>query len=136
MGVRRLDVVGQLDVAELGAPDAQLLLFGGQGVPGAEVVDVLLDDDVAAAGERGILVADQDGFARGRALRVLGAVDEAEHVAFVEGPEPVHLVDDLGESAQPLGQSLGQFEAQVESVGPDVERAGRPASRPLGAAPR
>ena len=113
-------LVRQFDVAELGPTDDQLLLLGRQRVPRPQVVDVLLDDHVAAAGERGILVADQDGFTRGGALRILGPVDEAEHVPFIEGAEPVHLVDDDGVPAQPLGQPLGQFEAQVEPVGPDV----------------
>ena len=117
-----LVLVGHLDVAELGAADGQLLLLGRERVPGREVVDVLLDDHVAAAGKRGILVADQHGFARGRALRVLGAVDEPEHVPFVERPEPVDLVDDLGVAAQPVHQTLGQLEAQVEPVGADVKQ--------------
>ena len=47
----RLDVVGQLDVGELGAADHPLLLLDRQRVPGVEVVQVLLHDDVAAAGE-------------------------------------------------------------------------------------
>ena len=90
-------------------------------------MDVLLDDHVAAAGVGGVLVADQDGFACGLALRILGAVDEPEHVAFVEGPESVYLVDDVDEPAQPLGQPLGELEAQVEPVGADVKQqvAGR-----------
>ena len=71
----------------------------GQRVPGAEVVQVLLDDHVAAAGERGILVADQHRVGGRRALRVLGPVDEPEHVALVERAEAVHLVDDLGQPA-------------------------------------
>ncbi len=41
------------------APDRPLLLLDRQRVPGREVVQVLLDDDVAAAGERRVLVADQ-----------------------------------------------------------------------------
>ena len=74
----------QLDVRELRAADRPLLLLDRQRIPRVEVVDVLLHDDVAAARERRVLVADQDR-RRGRgALGILGAVDEPEQVALVE----------------------------------------------------
>ena len=119
---RWLELVGQLDVRELGATDDQLLLLGRQGIPGAEVVQVFLDDHVAAARECGILIADHDGFGGGCALGILGSVDEPEHVAFIEGAKAVHLVDHLGAAVQPFGQPLGQLETQVESVSSDVEQ--------------
>ena len=47
--VRGLDVVGQLDVAELRAADRSLLVLHRQRIPRLQVVQVLLDDHVAAA---------------------------------------------------------------------------------------
>jgi hypothetical protein len=90
-------------------------------------VDVLLHDDVAAAGEQRVLVAHDDGVRRGVALGVLGAVDEAEEVAQVERAEAVDLVGDPRRAAQARAQVLGQLEAQVEAVRADVEQqvAGR-----------
>ena len=122
MRVRGLDVVGQLEVAELRTPDRALLLLDRQRVPAVEVVQVLLDDDVAAAGEGRVLVADQDRGDRRLALRVLGAVDEAEQVALVEGPEAVHLVDHPARPAAAGHQPLRELEAQVQAVGADVEQ--------------
>ena len=49
-----------------------------------QVVNVLLDDHVAAAREVRLLVADQNRFRGGHPLGVLGSVDEPEHVAVVE----------------------------------------------------
>ena len=84
-------------------------------------MEVLLDDDVAAAGEAGVLVADHDRGPRRRALRVLRAVDEPEQVALVEELEPVHLVDHLRVPVEPDHQPPGELEAQVEAMGADVE---------------
>ena len=61
-------------------------------------MEVLLNDHVAAAGKRGVLGPDQHRVGRGRALGVLGSVDEPEHITLVERTEPVHLVDDLGKT--------------------------------------
>src|SRR3954452_16159521 len=78
--VRRLLVAGDLDVLELGPADHALLLLDGQRVPAVHVVQVLLRGHVAAAGEPGILVADEHRLAGRGAVGVLGAVDEAEQV--------------------------------------------------------
>src|SRR6185503_17672188 len=74
-----------------------------------------------AAGEASILLADQRCGRRRRALGVLGAVDESEQVTLVEGPEAMHLVDHLRVPTQSIRQPLGELEAQIESMGPDVE---------------
>ena len=68
-------------------PIDALLLLDRQRVPGGQVVQVLLHDHVAAAGELRVLVADQRR-AAARPGRVLGAVDEAEQVALVEVRNP------------------------------------------------
>jgi hypothetical protein len=95
MRVGGFDVVGQLDVAELGAANCALLLLDRERVPGLEVVQVLLHDDVAATGELGVLLADRDRGDCRRAVWVFGPIDEAEQVALVKRPEAVNLVDDL-----------------------------------------
>ena len=121
MGVGQLDVVGHLDVGQLRAPDRLLLILGAQRVPGGHVVQVLLHDDVAAAGEVRIGVADQRRRPGRPADRVLGAVDEAEQVALVEVAESVHLVHHGDRPGQP-GHGLGdELKTQVHPLVPDVE---------------
>ena len=90
-------------------------------------MQVLLDDDVAAGGELGILVADEDRGRRCRPGRVLGAVDEPQQVALVEVLEPVHLVDHGRVFPEPTRELAGELEAQVHPPRPDVEEqiAGR-----------
>ena len=117
----RLDVVGQLDVAELGATDGGLLLLDREPVPRVEVVQVLLHDHVAPARERGVLVAHGDRRERGRTLGVLGAVDETQQVALVERSEPVHLVDDPHVPAERAHQTLRELEAEIQALGSEVE---------------
>ena len=90
-------------------------------------MQVFLHDDIAAAGRRWILVADQDRVERGLPLRVFGAVDKAEEVALVEIAEAVHLVGDRYRIAEAADQLACQLEAQIHALGADVEQdvAGR-----------
>ncbi len=104
MRVGGLDVVGELDVGELGPPDHPFLLLGRQRVPRGQVMQVLLYDDVAAARERGVLVPHECRRAGVVTHRVLGAVDEPEQISVIEVPEPVRLVDDPDRPAQPVQQ--------------------------------
>jgi len=53
MRVRRLDGIVELDVTQLRAADHPLLGLDRERVPRLQIVDVLLDHDVAAAGELG-----------------------------------------------------------------------------------
>lgn len=137
--VRLLVAVGlvvELHVVQLGAADDGLLGLGREAAPGLDVVDVLLHDDVAAAGARGVLAGDEHGVGHGGADRVGGAVDEAEQVAGVKVAEALRVVDDGGGVAQ-LGQQLAlKLEADVAAVGADVEQqvARRGHGRVLGAA--
>ena len=57
-----------------------------------KIVKIFLHDDVAAAGERGILLADQRGFDRRLAPRIFRSVDKAEEIAVVEVTKSVHFV--------------------------------------------
>ena len=88
-----LDRIVELDVGELGAADDALLRFGGQRVPRGKVVHVFLRDHIAAAGEGGILGADERGFDHRAPTRIFGAVDEAQKVAVVEIAKAMHFVD-------------------------------------------
>jgi hypothetical protein len=80
-----------------------------------------LHQQVGAAGEGRVLVADQDGVGRGGARRVLGAVDEPEQVAAVEVAEALHLVDHAHGRPERRDDPAGQLEARVGAAGPDVE---------------
>ena len=116
-----LIVVRHLDVGQLAAADDLLLLFDGQRVPRRDVVHVLLNDDVAAAGELLVLGADDGRFSSGRSRRVLSPIDKADQVTLVEVPEPVHLVADRDRSGQPVHDLRGVLKAQVHPVRPDME---------------
>ena len=56
-------------------------------------MQIFLHDDVAAAGEGGVLVADISGVDGRLPGRILRAVDEAEQIAVVEIAKAMHLVD-------------------------------------------
>ena len=64
--VRRgwLDGIVQFDVGKLGAADDAFLRLGGQRIPCVQIVKIFLHDDVAAAGKRGVLLADKHGVGR------------------------------------------------------------------------
>ena len=127
------DVVGQLDVAELGAADHSFLFLDRQRIPRLKVMNVLLNHDIAAAGELRILIANHHRVECRRAFRVLGAVDEPEQVALVEGLESMHLVDHSRDPAESIHQPLSELEAQVEPMSAEVEQqiAGRRHGRVL-----
>ena len=122
MRVGRLVLVGELDVVEFGAAERRLLLLDRELVPADQVVGVLLDQQVAAAGVgRVVVLGDHHRVLGVAALGVLGAVDEAEQVALVEGAEAVHLVDDADALVEAVGDQPRQLEAEVEATGADVE---------------
>ena len=113
--------VVELHVLQLRAPDDGLLLLGGQGAPGLEVVHVLLHDDVAAAGGGGVFLGDEDRGRHGGTDGVGGAVDEAEEVAHVEVAEADCLVDDGGGVAEEVHQLSLELEAEISPLRAYVE---------------
>src|SRR5262249_5627087 len=121
VGPAWLDGIVQLDVRQLGSADDSLLLLDRQLVPSRQVVQVLLDDDVTAAGEGGILVADDGGVGGRLPYGVLRAVDESDQVARVEIAEAVNLVDRGDDATEPRHDLRLQFEAQIHAPGTDVE---------------
>jgi hypothetical protein len=108
-------------VASSSSMSEAFLLLDGNGVPAFEVVQVFLHDHVAAAGERGVLLADDGGVDRILVDGVLRAVDEAQKVAVIEVLEAVHLVGCRDGAAQPRHDLRRKLEAHVHALGADVE---------------
>ena len=121
MGIAGLRGVVELDVAELGPADDLLLLLDGHRVPCREVMQVLLDDHVAAAGEGRVLLADEGGVDGRLVDGILRAVDETEQVAIVEVLEAVHFVRRGDGAAQPRHDLRRQLEAEIHARGADME---------------
>ena len=85
-------------------------------------MNVLLHDDVAAAGVGRILVADERGLDGLLTLRVLGAVDEAHHAAGIQIAEAMDLVHRHDGVAQLFADTHGQLEAGIGACGTDVQQ--------------
>src|SRR5437773_2746852 len=85
-------------------------------------MEVLLHDDVAAAGECGILLADERGFDGLLPLGILRPIDETDEVAAVEVTEPMHLVHGGDRGSKPGHDVRRELEAQVHSTRSDVEK--------------
>ena len=90
-------------------------------------MQVLLGDDVAAAGEPGVLLPDQYGRGGGLPTGILRPAHETEQVAFLEIAEPVDLVLHRDRPREPVHDLGGHLETQVHAHGLDVEEqiAGR-----------
>ena len=56
-------------------------------------MEILLNDHIAARGERRILAGYEGGVDRVLALRILRAINKADEVAAVKITEPLHFVD-------------------------------------------
>ncbi len=78
MRVGALSILGQLDVAQLGAPDRVLLVLDRQRVPRLEIVEILLHDHVASTRECGVGGVDGHGRIGCVRDRILRAVDESQ----------------------------------------------------------
>lgn len=93
-----------------------------QRVPGPEVVEVLLDDDIAAAGILRILVPDDYRSTSSLTFGIFGAVDEPQQVSLVEGSKAVYLVNHVTQASEALRQPLGKLEAQIHAMSPDMKQ--------------
>lgn len=116
-------LVVELDVVGLCTADDGFLVGGREGAPRGHVVDVFLDDDVAAAhaGLVVVLFGDEDRFGEGGGGGVGGAVDEAEEVAGVKVAEALGVVLDGDGGAEEAEELAFELEADVAPVGADVE---------------
>ena len=116
-----LDRVVEFDVGDFYAADDLFLDFGRDPIPGVEIVKILLNDDVASAGESGIFVANEDGVDGCAARGIFGAVHKAEEIAFIEVAEAVDFVggsDGPFEASHDLG---GELETEIHALGTDVK---------------
>ena len=112
----------QFDVGQLGVADDALLRFRGQRVPSVQVVEIFLHDHVAAAGERGILLADERGVDHCLTARVFGAVDEPQEVAVIEVTKAVDLVDRRDHVTEARHDLRRHLEAKVHPLRTDMEQ--------------
>jgi hypothetical protein len=84
-------------------------------------VKILLDDDVASAGESGVFVANEDSVGGRAACGIFGAVHKAEEIALVEVAETLNFVGS-GDGAFEARQDLrGKFETKIHMLGANVK---------------
>ena len=82
---------------------------------------ILLDDDVASAGESRIFVANKDSIGGRAAGGIFCAVYEAKEIAVVEVAEAVDFIDG-GDGAPEASQDLrSELEAEIHALGADVK---------------
>ena len=85
-------------------------------------MQILLDHDIAAAGEVGVFVADQRRCGQVEAGRVGGAVDKAQQIARIEIPKARDFVDDRHAGAEIVEQDPFELEAHIGTFGADMEQ--------------
>ena len=85
-------------------------------------MEIFLDDHVAAAGERGILLTDEGSLDRCLSSRVFGPVDEPEKIAIVEITKAMHLIDGRDRVAEARHHLRGNFETEVHAFRTDMEK--------------
>src|SRR5262249_20725271 len=118
---RRTHGIVELDVVGFRATDRVFLILGGQRIPLREVGHVTLYRDVAAPGVFRVLIADDRPETTLTALRVLGAVHEADEVTIVHVGKTVSLVGDLDRIAELVDEDPRQLVAEVAPIGANVE---------------
>jgi hypothetical protein len=74
---------GRLDLL----PDDAFLRFGGERIPGAKIVEIFLNDDIAAAGKVTVPVNDYYGVCCRLAPGILRPIDETHKISVVEVAE-------------------------------------------------
>jgi hypothetical protein len=115
-------VVIDFDIVDLGAADDLFLEMRRRFAPCVEVVQILLDDDIAASGEVDVFIADQCRCRQIEAGRVGRAVDKAEQVTGIEIPKARNFVDNSYGSAEIVEQDPFKFKTHVGTFGPDMEQ--------------
>ncbi len=88
----------------------------------SKIVEIFLNDDVAAAGERGVLVADEHGIDHRLAPRILRPVDETQEIAVVKVTEAMHFVYRRNSISDTRHDLHSKFEAQIHTLGANVEQ--------------
>src|ERR1700739_4116520 len=105
-----LDGVVQFDVGQLGAANDSFLRLRGERIPCAHIVEVFLHDDVAAGGERGVLLADKHSI-DGCSPWILRPIDKAEQVALIEVAKTLDFVHRRNSISQTRHKLSGKLEA-------------------------
>ncbi|CAG9947099.1 unnamed protein product [Clonostachys rosea f. rosea IK726] len=114
--------VVELDVVKLRPSDDGFLRFGPKGLPPFHVVEVLLNDDVAASRRVRFVLLSHEGCFRGFGTDgIRRAIDKSQQVAGVEVSESDSLVIYCHSIAQTLHQLPLKLKAQVPPVSPNVE---------------
>jgi len=85
-------------------------------------VEIFLHDHIAAADERGILLADKSGVDHRFTARILGTVDESQEVAVIEVTKAVDLVDHRHRVAEARHNVHRHLEAKVHPLRTDMEQ--------------
>jgi hypothetical protein len=87
-----------------------------------KIVEIFLHHDVAAAGEYGILIADQHSFADHFIAGILRAVNKSEEIAVIEVSKAVHFIH-LGNHVPNTRHDLRRkLETQIHVLRSDVEQ--------------
>src|SRR3989442_3766571 len=99
-------------------------------------MEVLLNNHIAARGERRILASYEGGINRVLTLGIFRPVDEANEVAAVKVTKPMNLVNRADCGSKPSHNLRRQLEAQVHALRPNMpehvarRRDGMTLSRP------
>jgi len=118
----RLYRVIEFNVGQFGATNDAFLRLSRERIPARHVVQVFLDNDIAAASEGRVFVADQHGIDGLLPGRVFGPVDKPQQVAAVEIAKTVHLIDRRNGASEPVHDLRCQFEAKIHPLRPDMEQ--------------
>ena len=115
-------VVINFDIVYLRAADNLLLQGCRYAGPCIEIMEIFLDDDIAAASEVAILIADQRrGWQIGTG-RIGRSIDEAEQVARIEIPEARNFIDNRDGRAEACKQNTFELKAEIGPFGPDMKK--------------
>ena len=84
-------------------------------------MEIFLHDHKAAAGERGVLLANESGVNHRFASRILGAVYEPQEVAIIKVTKAVDLIDHRHRIIEAHHDLRRHLEAKVHPLRTDVE---------------
>src|SRR3989442_13598575 len=83
-------------------------------------MEILLNNHIAARGERRILAGYEGGINRVLTLGVLCSIDKTDEVAAVKVTKPMNLVNRADCGSKPSNNLRRQFEAQVHALRPNM----------------
>ena len=121
MRIGQAHVFAELFIRFFAAADAGFLFGNGDGIPFFQVVQVFLQQDVAAAGIGSAFGDNGDIADVFIALRVFSAIDKAVQSAVFIQAQAVFLSGDADAVAERGKDGLGEREGGVLAVGLDVD---------------